>query len=81
MFAILHMIPLLCLIILSLWRNPSTSSTKESWISPSWDDSTLWRWTPERCAQLRRLIGEAASTCETLSITSPEWLSCGAGNS
>nr|DAK13559.1 MAG TPA: hypothetical protein [Bacteriophage sp.] len=81
MFVILHTIPLLCLIIWSLWRNPFTSNMKESWISPSWDDNTLWRWTPERCVQLRRLIGEAASTCETPSITSPEWLSCGAGNS
>nr|DAW77383.1 MAG TPA: hypothetical protein [Caudoviricetes sp.] len=80
MFVILHMIPLLCLITWSLWRNPFTSSMKEYWISASWDDSMLWRWTPERCVQLRRLIGEAESMCETPSITSSEWLSCGAGN-
>nr|DAY40773.1 MAG TPA: hypothetical protein [Caudoviricetes sp.] len=81
MFVILHTIPLLCLIIWSLWRNPYTSSMKEFSISASWDDSTLWRWTPERCVQLRRLIGEVVNTCETPSITSPEWLSCGARNS
>nr|DAJ29398.1 MAG TPA: hypothetical protein [Caudoviricetes sp.] len=78
MFAILHTTPLLCLIIWSLWQNPYTSNTKESWISASWDDSLLWRWTPERCAQLRLLIGEVGSMCETPSITSPEWLSNGA---
>nr|DAQ96528.1 MAG TPA: hypothetical protein [Caudoviricetes sp.] len=81
MFVILHTIPLLCLTIWSLWRNQSTSSMKESWTSVSWDDSMLWRWTPERSAQLRRLIGEVANTSTTPSITSPEWLSCGASNS